>query len=61
MKLWGLVDGEIKDLKAEIARLRLTEKERKAVEDSIKEDEAATHYERADILRGMLERLGGER
>lgn len=57
MKLWGLVDGEIKDLNAEIARLRLTEKERKAIEDSIKDDEAATHYERAATLRDMLERL----
>jgi len=45
------------DYQAEIDRLRLTDEERKAIKESIKDDEAATHYERADILRGMLERL----
>lgn len=35
----------------------LTDAEREAVETCIADDEAATAYERAAILRGLLERL----
>lgn len=40
-----------------VEKLRLGTAERKAIEDCIKDDEAATHYERADTLRKLLERL----
>ena len=48
-------------LESELARLRLTDAEREAVESCIADDEAATAYTRADTLRGLLERLGGDR
>lgn len=38
----------------------LTAAERKAIESCICDDIAATAYDRADILRGLLERLGGK-
>lgn len=40
----------------EIDRLRLTAAEREAVLSCVIDDEAATAFERADILRGLLER-----
>ena len=43
---------------AEIGRLRLTDAEREAVRSCIADDEAATAYQRAATLRGLLERLG---
>ena len=35
----------------------LTDEEREAIESCIADDEAATAYQRADTLRGLLERL----
>jgi hypothetical protein len=35
----------------------LTDAEREAIESCIADDEAATAYQRADTLRGLLERL----
>lgn len=37
----------------------LTDAERWAIESCIADDEAATAHERADTLRGLLERTGG--
>ncbi len=60
-------------LKDEIARLRLTAEERDAIVEAIADDEAASAYDRAavlrsllarltgGVLRGLLERIGGER
>jgi hypothetical protein len=53
VKLWGIVDGDMKDLRAEIERLRLTDEEREAIAwyagfvDGI----------HAGTLRKLLERL----
>lgn len=44
-----------------VDKLKLTAAEREAIEGCIRDDEAATAYDRADILRGLLERLGGKK
>ena len=51
--------GYENELKAEIARLRLTDAEREAVEWCIFQQ--ATPQRIAVTLRGLLDRLGGER
>lgn len=60
MKLWGIVDGDMKDLRAEIERMRLTDEEREAV------GRAALNWtslrwskveKNAATLRNLLERL----
>jgi hypothetical protein len=53
--------SRIAALEEEIARLRLTDEERAAVESCIADDEAATAYARADVLRELLKRLGSDR
>ena len=55
---------EIARLRAEIARLRLTAAERRAIEGVIEDyeqDGEPASAGRVAILRGLLERLGGER
>lgn len=44
------------DYQAEIERLRLTDKEKEAIKTAIADDDAATHFNRADVLRRLLER-----
>lgn len=51
---------EISKLRAEIARLQFTNAEREALISCIRDDEAATAYDRAATLRGLLERAGGK-
>lgn len=41
---------------AEMARLRLTNSELEAITTCIRDDEASTAYDRAAVLRGLLER-----
>lgn len=67
--------AEIEYLRAEIARLRLTDEEREAVraaakdyEDSaalcyeqVRHTEAAKRMKQAVVIRGLLERLGGKK
>lgn len=70
MKLWGIVAGDMKDLRAEIERLRdllrLTDEEREAIDqaycsigrdDSLNEKYAETLR---DILMGIVQRLNGK-
>ena len=56
-----ILEEKMVERNAEIARLRLTDAERDAIESCIADDEAATAYVRAATLRGLLERLVGER
>ena len=60
---WEKDVGELlEEAAVEIARLRLTDAEREAVELSYSRLTADTHYASvAATLRGLLERLGGER
>jgi hypothetical protein len=57
----AIAAGHIKivKLESEIARLRLTDAEREAIAACVADDEAATAHERADTLRGLLERHAG--
>jgi hypothetical protein len=61
VRLASVVLEENARLRAEIARLRLTDAEREAVESCIADDEAATAYARADVLRELLKRLESDR
>jgi len=53
--------GEIEELRAEVARLRLTDLEREAVRAAIELEEYRGATSWASALRGILERLGDKR
>lgn len=61
MKLWGIVDGDMKDLRAEIERLRLTDDEKEAIEITIDylNRTGCRNTQVQTTLRGLLKRLGG--
>jgi hypothetical protein len=59
VKLWGIVDGDMKDLRAEIERLRLTDDEKEAIEITIDylNRTGCRNTQVQTTLRGLLERL----
>ena len=63
MKLWGIVDGDMKDLRAEIERLRLTDDELDAIEHGLEQIELHSDLESrssAKAISGLLDRLGND-
>lgn len=52
-----IIDRLCEQAADEIARLRLTDEEREAVETAALEADAYQHAERAATLRGLMERL----
>lgn len=54
-------DANLAFLRSEVARLRLTDAEREAVEWIVENVRLTVGVDRAATLRSLLERIGGER